>query len=313
MKRERRHRIEAGAAALIAAAVSLLPRRAMLAVGRGLGRLWGALDRRHVEIGRQNLRQAFPDWPEPRIDATARAVYRHFGMVMLDILWLSTRSAEAMLRVVEWDGREHSREAVAAGRGVLYVTAHFGNWEVFGVAHGYHMTPIGVVARPLDNPHLDERLCAFRRASGNTVISKWQALQEVLRLIRSGGGLAVLIDQNVQEKDGIFVDFFGRPAATTTVAAAVALKTGCAVVPVWAELLPSGRYRLHYDAPLRWESHGDRRADIAGLTQALTSRIEQWVRERPEQWLWIHRRWKTRPASSAEKVGPPEGAPADAS
>jgi KDO2-lipid IV(A) lauroyltransferase len=217
------------------------------------------------------------------------------------------------LSIVEWDGEEHSRTAAASGRGILYVTAHFGNWEVFGVAHGYRATPIGVVARPLDNARLDERLCAFRRVSGNTVISKWQALQAILRLIRSGEGLAILIDQNVQERDGVFVEFFGRPAATTTVAAAVALKTGCVVMPVWAELLPNGRYRLHYDPPLSWESSGDRRTDIVGLTQALTSRIERWVRERPEQWLWIHRRWKTQPTGSAKEAGSPGGAPADAS
>jgi len=129
--------------------------------------------------------------------------------------------------------------------------------------------------------------------------SQKRALATVLRLLREGSGVAVLIDQNVQEKDGIFVEFFGWPAATTTVAAALALKTGCALLPTRTLLLPDGRYRLVYDPPVALEPSGDRRADVAALTQALTRTIESWVRETPEQWLWLHRRWKTQPGAGA--------------
>ena len=184
---------------------------------------------------------------------------------------------------------------MAAGRGALLISGHLGNWELHGVVHGLLFGPIHAVARPLDNPDLDRRLCAMRTMAGNTVVYKQRALAQILRALRHGGGIAILIDQNVLPSDGIFVDFFGRKAATTTVAAALAVKTGCALVPSRTELLPDGRYRLTYVPALEWTPSGDRQADIADLTQRLTTRIEDWVRETPEQWLWMHRRWKTRP------------------
>ncbi len=156
---------------------------------------------------------------------------------------------------------------------------------------------VAVIARPLDNPLLDQRLVALRRSTGNTVIYKQKALAQVMKTIRSGGVVAILIDQNVLAKDGVFVEFFGRPAATTTVAAALALKTGCAIVPVRCALLPNGRYRMVYGPPVVWEGSGRRDEDVVALTQHLTSIIEGWVREHPEQWLWLHRRWKTRPSA----------------
>ncbi len=256
----------------------------------------GALDRRHLEIAVANLRAAFPDWDEARLYATARGVYRHFGSVLLDILWLEGRSAESLTRLVEFDGRDNFERAVRSGRGVLYCTAHIGNWEIYAVAHAILHEQIGVLARPLDNPALDARLCGFRTAWGNTVIYKRKALAQVIRLLRSGRSVAVLLDQNVQRGDGIFVDFFGRRAATTTMAAALALKTGCALVPVHAELLVDGRYRLSYEPALQIDSDPQHRdAEIARLTQLLAARSEAWIRARPEQWLWIHRRWKTQP------------------
>jgi Kdo2-lipid IVA lauroyltransferase/acyltransferase len=222
-------------------------------------------------------------------------VYAHFGRTLLDILWLGHRTPDEVLALAEWEGAEHMEAAQAAGRGALAITAHFGNWEYHGLAHGLRFGPIAVVARPLDNPQLDARLCAFRTAVGNRVIYKSRALRQVLQSVRSGGTVAILIDQNVQLQDGIFVDFFGRPAATTTVAAAVALKTGCALLPSRAEARPGGGYRLVYDPPVEVVRTGDHQADIARVTQALTKRIESWVRHTPEQWLWIHKRWKTQP------------------
>jgi Kdo2-lipid IVA lauroyltransferase/acyltransferase len=290
-----RYRVEAAAAAAVAGLLRVLPRRAALALGSGLGYTWGRVDARHRAIGRDNLRRAFPDWDEARLEGTARRVYAHFGRTLLDILWLDGRPREELLALAEWDGLEHIEAATAAGRGVLAVTAHFGNWEYHGVAHGLRYQPIGVVARPLDNPELDRRLCRFRTRGGNTVIYKRRALQQILHSVRRGGVVAILIDQNVQAEDGIFVDFFGRPAATTTVAAAVALKTGCALIPARALALPGGGYRLVYDAAVPVARTGDHHADIARVTQDLTRRIESWVRETPEQWLWIHRRWKTQP------------------
>jgi len=297
VNRRTRHALESGLASVVTVAVGVLPRWIMLRFGRGLGWLWGTLDRRHREIAMDSLRRAFPEWDESRVERTARAVYAHFGAVLLDILWMSRQRRSRLLSIVEREGSERVEAAYAAGRGILFITAHLGNWEIPAIDHAWRHEPIGVVARPLDNPALDERLCAFRRRSGNTVLFKRHALAQVLRMVRAGRGVAVLIDQNVQEKDGIFVEFFGRPAATTTVAAAVARKTGCVLMPARTELLPNGHYRLTYGPPLDWTATGNREADIAAVTQALTKRIEGWVRETPEQWLWIHRRWKTQPTA----------------
>jgi len=303
--RERRFALEARAASAVQALMRRLPRRFALALGRALGRLLADLDPRHVRTAAENLRHAFPHWDEARRLRTARAVYAHFGQTLLDILWLDGRPREAFLSLVVEEGRANVDPVRAAGRGAVYVTAHFGNWEFYGVAWAWMGEPIGVVARPLDNPALDARLHGFRAQSGNTVISKRRALGEILRLIRSGQGVAILVDQNVQEQDGIFVDFFGRPAATTTVAAALTVKTGCALVPVHCESLPDGRYRFVYGRPVEWTSSGNRQEDIARLTQAITAAIEGWVRERPEQWLWMHRRWKTQPRPAEDAARAP--------
>jgi KDO2-lipid IV(A) lauroyltransferase len=298
--RERRYALEARAAAVVQALVRPLPRRWALALGRALGRLLADLDPRHVGIAAENLRQAFPHWDETRRLRTARAVYAHFGQTLVDILWMAGQPKERLLSLIVEEGRENVDQVREAGKGVVYVTAHFGNWEFYGVAWGWMGEPVGVVARPLDNPALDARLTAFRTRSGNTVISKRRALQDILRLLRQGAGVAILVDQNVQEQDGIFVEFFGRPAATTTVAAALAVKTGCALVPVHCEARPDGRYTFVYGRPIEWTTTGSREADIARLTQQLTTEIESWVRARPEQWLWMHRRWKTQPRPAAE-------------
>jgi len=295
--KEKRYALEARAAAAASRLVARLPRRWSLALGRRLGQLWGELDGRHASIAAANLRRAFPHWDEGRAWRTARGVYAHFGTAMIDLLWMDGRGRDPVLALVEVEGREHVEAALAQGRGALLVTGHIGNWELHGLAHGWLFGAIGMIARPLDNPALDTRLCALRTQGGNAVIYKRKALATVLRMIREGRGVAVLIDQNVQEKDGIFVDFFGQPAATTTVASALALKTGCALVPSHAVLRPDGQYRLIYDPPLRWSPTGDRRADIAAITQELTRTIERWVRETPDQWLWMHRRWKTQPSA----------------
>jgi len=279
----------------MSAVVPRLPRRVVLAVGRRLGRLWGALDRRHLAIAADNLRHAFPEWDKARVQATARGVYAHFGAVLLDLLWMEGRPVEELVALADLEGVEHMQAARAAGRGVIGPSSHLGNWEFQAIASVPLVGHISMIARPLDNPALDRRLVTLRTSGGNTVIYKRKAIARVLTAIRDGDIVAILIDQNVQAKDGIFVRFFGRPACTTTVAAALALKTGCAIVPVRCVLQPSGRYRMVYGPPVEWAGTGHRDEDVAALTQHLTSIIEGWVRETPEQWLWLHRRWKTQP------------------
>jgi KDO2-lipid IV(A) lauroyltransferase len=300
-----RHALEDRAAGLVARGVSWLPRAGALALGRAAGRVLADLDRRHVRIAVENLRHAFPHWDEDRRLRTARAVYGHLGQVLMDLLWLGGRSRDEVLSFVRFEGLEHMEAARSAGRGVIFVAAHIGHWEVQALAHSLAYGPVSVVARSLDNPLLDERLTRFRTAGGNTVIVKQKALARILRALREGEGVAILIDQNVQEQDGIFVDFFGRPAATTTVAAALALKTGCALVPTRTVLGPSGGCRVVYERPIEWSQSTERTRGIVEITQRLTRVIEGWVREHPEQWLWIHRRWKTQPVDRGALVAVP--------
>ncbi len=296
MKRERRWALEAALASSIAWVVRRLPRRLVLGLGRALGRLWAALDRRHLRIAEANLRAAFPEWDASRIAATARGVYRHFGAVMLDLLWMEGRSAEELLALADVEGIDEILKANDEGAGAIALSAHFGNWEFQAIASVPLAGNISEIARPLDNPLLDRRLVALRSGSGNKVIYKQRALVQALRALRDGGIVAVLIDQNVQAEYGVFVEFFGRPACTTTVAAALALKTGCAIVPVHCILQRNGRYRMVYGPRVVWQGSGRRDQDLVSLTQHLTAVIESWVRENPEQWLWLHRRWKTQPA-----------------
>jgi KDO2-lipid IV(A) lauroyltransferase len=267
----------------------------VLAAGRRLGRVWAALDPRHLAIAADNLRRAFPDWDQARVRRTALGVYRHFGRVALDLLWMQGRTAQEIVKLCSFEHVERLDPVFARGQGSIMVSAHIGNWEVHAIAHGFRHAWAAVVARPLDNAALDERLVALRAMSGNRVISKHRALQDILGYLRQNRMVAILMDQNVQREDGIFVEFFGRPACTTTVAAALAVKTGCGLAPVRTVLEEDGRYRLIYEPPLEWTPSGDRRADIARLTQDLTRVIEGWVRDTPEQWLWLHRRWKTQP------------------
>jgi KDO2-lipid IV(A) lauroyltransferase len=297
--RESRFRLEANAAAALTFLVRWLPRRLVLALGRSLGAFYARLDRRHVAVAMENLHHAFPDWDEARRLETALGVYRHFGAVILDLLWMQDRGREEILGIVAFAGSEHVEAALRRGKGFICATGHIGNWEAHAVGHGHAFATAAVVGRPLDNPALDARLVRLRSSSGNAVVSKRRALPDILRFLRANKAVAILMDQNVQEDDGIFVSFFGRPASTTPVAAAIAAKTGCAILPGHGVLQPDGRYLVTYEEPLYFESRGDRKADVARLTQELTTRIEAWVRAHPEQWLWIHRRWKTQPKAGA--------------
>ncbi len=177
------------------------------------------------------------------------------------------------------------------GRGVLFFTGHFGYWEIHALAHALRFDPNSVLARPLDNPILDAMLEAIRTRTGNTVIQRRGAVRRILRTLASGRGVAILIDQHLHEADAVYVGFFQRPAATTSALAALALRTGAPVVPVFALPLPHGRYRLIYEHPVE-PPLGDTPDAIREYTQRCTDVLEMYVRRHPELWLWMHRRWR---------------------
>lgn len=283
-----------------------VPRRVVLFLGRLVGELVFRLDTRHRNITIENLDGAFGGSKTDREKwAIARGTFRHFGGMIFELVGLGRATRRQIEKIVEFEGLENFEQARAAGKGVLLVAAHFGNWEVHAIAHGYRLGPLAVVARLQDNPHYNKLLEKIRTASGNTVLYKHRALARMMRLLKDGETVAVLIDQNVAREDGLFVEFFGRKAATTPVASWLALKTGAALVPVFTLPLADGRYRLIYETPVdaRAFSALPRQEAAQALTQECARVLEGFVRRNPEYWLWMHRRWKTRPAEepSAEE------------
>lgn len=232
----------------------------------------------------------------PELDREARAR-------LLEGCWLNLARVIAMMaqfprigkdnigRFIRYEGFENYRNAKARGRGVLVAAAHLGNWEFSAFAHALMTEPMAVVVRPLDNPLLDDIVTRHRTMSGNRVIGRGQDfLRPLLETLRSNGAVGILVDQNVTADRGVFVDFFGRKACVDSGFARLAHRTGAAVLPgyaLWSE--SEGRYVLHFEPEIAMS--GDAHAD----TQAVQARLEAAIRRAPEQWLWIHRRWKTRP------------------
>jgi KDO2-lipid IV(A) lauroyltransferase len=192
---------------------------------------------------------------------------------------------------VEFDGEERVRRAYGQGKGVLFITGHFGFWELHAVAHPLRFEPIGVLARTLDNTKLNTLLEIIRQRTGNVVIYRQGSIRKVMRLLSEKHGIAILIDQHISSADAVTVEFFERPAATTSAVAAMALRTGAPVVPVFA--LPSGRgrYRLIYEHPVEPPSQDSEDA-VREFTQRCTDVLEMYVRRHPDLWLWMHRRWR---------------------
>ena len=208
-----------------------VPRRVRLAIGRAAGKTLFALDAKHRAVTLDNLDKAFRDsktYDEKY--SIARNAFGHFGAMLFELLTLGRLSPQKIERLVDFDGIERYEKARARGKGVVLVAAHFGNWEIHALAHGYRLGPLAVVARLQDNPHYNRWLESIRTASGNSVLYKQRALQRMLRLLRDGETVAVLVDQNVAKEDGLFVDFFGRKAATTPVVSWLAVKTGATLV-----------------------------------------------------------------------------------
>lgn len=298
MTSEARFALEAWALSAFKGLARIVPRRLFIRAGRALGALVAAIDRKHRNIAKDNLRRSFPDWPERRVDTVARGVWVHFGGVMFDLVRILARGPKEVDALVTIEGREHAERAHSSPHGVVLITGHFGNWETHGIVHAKHFGSIGVVARPLDNKKLDAAMTALRESAGNEVIEKDHAMIRCMRRLKAAQGVAFVVDQNVQQKEGIFVNFFGRPACTTPFAARLALKTGAMVLPCRAVMTPDLKYRVIYDPPIDPTRFGTGEAAVRSLTQAMMDITEGWIRANPDQWLWMHRRWHTQPASS---------------
>ncbi|MFQ5883435.1 MAG: lysophospholipid acyltransferase family protein [Candidatus Methylomirabilales bacterium] len=289
----------------VAIPVAYLPLWMSYPLGEALGRLAFLVDRRHRRVALENLRLAFGNGRSPdEIAAMARAHFRSLGQTFVDVCRLVRLTPQRLRDVIEIEGLEVLEPPRARGQGVLYVTAHFGPWEYLP-AVSTHLAdqPLTIVVRPLDNPYLDRFVNAVRNRFGSWVVEKREAMGVVLDVLRQGGKVGVLIDQHVSRRKGVFVNFFGHPACTTSAPALLALRSGAAVIPVVVAREGRGRFRLLLGKEISPPRTGTVREDVAALTAAMTAALEDLIRHCPEQWFWIHRRWKylTKRGSEARK------------
>ena len=285
---------EAAALLGVLALLRSLPFGFALEAGGCLGALVGRLDRRHLALAEAQMSEALGAGFDGRTGA--RAVYRHLGMCLAELAWLPRRARRPadMTAWVRIEGMEHVQAALARGRGLAIVSGHLGNWELAAAAMASAGIPLSLVARPLDNLRLDAVLTSIRMAGGSEVISKRNALRAVREVLARGRGLAILIDQDAREH-GVFVPFFGRPASTIPSIAAVCLRAEAPLVVTAMRRDPGGRtHTLTFEAVTPPPPSGDAKEDVRALTGLLTARLEARIRKAPEQWLWMHRRWKTR-------------------
>ncbi|HWM94689.1 MAG TPA: lysophospholipid acyltransferase family protein [Thermoanaerobaculia bacterium] len=271
-----------------------LPRRAALLFGRTVGRIAWFLSGRDRRRALDHLALAFPDMPGEERHRIARQSFLFQGMNAAELLHLLRRDADEVLPHIEILGWENLEAARAAGRPVLVLTGHCGNWELMAVptrARGY---PLAAIARPLDDPRLQELLVSVRRHLGSITIARGTrgAARQILGVLRSGGAIAMLIDQDTKV-DGVWVPFFGRPAFTPVGAAEMALKQNMRVVPAFLERRPDGGHLLRFLPVL------DLPGDPREATARMTAEIEEQIRRRPEQWVWWHKRWRRQPPEGA--------------
>jgi len=244
-----------------------------------------------------NLQLAFPEWSEDRRRAVIGRMARNLGWMAAEFARLPRYTRQNIENVIVLDGHENFLAGQGRGKGVLYLTGHIGAWELSSYAHALYGFPLHYMARPLDNRPLDALVNRYRGGSGNRPVYKNEAARAMLRVLKAAGTVGVLADQNTMPEEGVFVDFFGVSACTSTGIARVALHTDAAVVPgyaVWDEAL--GKYRLRFEPPMELVRSGDTERDVFENTQRFAKVIEGIIRRYPEQWVWIHARWKNRPS-----------------
>ncbi|MFZ5587747.1 MAG: lysophospholipid acyltransferase family protein [Thermodesulfobacteriota bacterium] len=276
-------------------AASLPPLALRRGLGRLVARLAARLDQRHWGIVTGNLRQSFPEKDAAWVESTARACYAHLAQVVTEIPDLVRLTPAQVLARTRHHGLANLEAARAQGRGVLMLTGHIGNWEWAAQASGLQMGGAALVARPIDWPPAEKLVNHWRTKSGNMVVPKSRSARALLRVLKQNGVAAALLDQNVDWYDGEWVDFFGRPACTNKGLALLALATGAPVLTYHNFRAADGCFDVHFGEPIPLVKTGDKLQDVWDNTQNYTKALEAIIRERPEQWFWMHQRWKTKP------------------
>ena len=247
-------------------------------------------------VGERNLQLALPELPEARRSEILHGVYRNLGWQLVEFCHMPRYTRENTKGYIRTEGLEHYLAAEALGRGVLVLTAHLGAWELSSFYHSLMGHPMGMVIRRLDNRRLDEFVNGIRCMHGNQVLHKDDFARGLLHAMHEGGTVGILMDTNMTPPQGEFVKFFGITACTASGLARVALKTGAAVLPGFMLWEPrEKKYVLHFGPQLHFARNGDAESDVQTATQQCNDVLESWIRRYPDQWLWIHRRWKTRP------------------
>ena len=276
-----------------------LPAPVALAAGRTLGDLASLILVRRRRVALQNLAIAFPELTAGARRRVARRAWQHLGMTMVELARLLGRPLEATLRELTVEGVEHLRAVMASHGRALVLTAHLGNWEYLAATSRLTGYPGAIVVRPLDSSTLDGLAEATRRKTGIAIIDKRGALRPVLQALRRGGLVGILLDQNATRREGVFVPFFGRAASTSRSLALLALRTDTPVVPMFIRREAVGRHRVTIEPPLPRPASADLDTAVTELTACCTQVIEAAIRRTPEQWLWSHDRWRTRPPTVA--------------
>jgi Kdo2-lipid IVA lauroyltransferase/acyltransferase len=281
--------------------LGLLPRAGALKIGQAVGALVQRVLPHLSRFAEINLRLALPELDEPRRQQIKRGVFRNLGRLLGEVSQFPKLNRANIEKVVVYEGLQNYLDAVAQGRGVILLTGHIGAWELSVYAHSIYGYPMSFLKRNVDNP-LVEALAEHRRARfGNRSIDKKGSVREVLKTLKAGGVVGILADLNAAREEGVFCDFFGVPACTTAGVATLALRTGAVVLPgylVWDE--QARIHRLHFEKPVEPINTGNQKEDVQANTARYAQTLEAVIRRHPEQWLWIHRRWRTRPPGEPE-------------
>ncbi len=291
-----KHWVQYIALRLIALFFRLLPFFLARLIGQGIGILFWALfpSKRHTAL--VNLELVFGDsMSREEKQRLIRRNLRHFGATVAETLCLPRIHAGNFLKYVEWDNVGQFYEGLKQGRGLILVTAHYGNWEIMNHAIGYMNLPLSAMARPVDNPLVDRYIEKIRGLSGNRVLFKHRSIRRVFKTLEENRIVGIVNDQDVHDHNGIFVDFFNRPASTTPMPAALAYRTGAPIITGYSIPLGRGRYLLRFQNLIHADREADKDAEIARITRELNERLERQIRDGPDWWMWIHKRYKTTP------------------
>jgi Kdo2-lipid IVA lauroyltransferase/acyltransferase len=289
--------LEYGVVWSIVKGLGFLPRPVARPIASALARLIYVLLPRLQKTAETNLLLAFPDWTKARRQSVIRGMLRHLGWMAVEFARFPKYTRQNIDQIIVLDGHENFLEGQRRGKGVLYLTGHIGAWELSSFAHALYGFPLHYLARAIENRRIDALVNAYRCRSGNQPIFKNESARVTLKVLKDAGTIGILADQNTMPSEAVFVDFFGKAASTTTGIARLALHTGAAVVPgyaVWDEQL--GKYRLRFEPRVELARTGDADRDILENTQKFAKVLEEVIRKYPDQWVWVHGRWNTRPS-----------------